>query len=244
MLRSFFGVIGSLLTSIYYIISSKSFLKLFKRNDNNLEDIDFYKILFNYMISFFSYFYSDFCNYTSMIICSKFGLFFSLILLIIYTLFQFKVDLKETILNILLVGTVSLTFFHYCHYILVDEVIFGYYFLYSNIIPLFYLLYKNYFEYKNKINTNFSFYSNIIYTSAAFCWLIYGILYNDYFIKLPLLIETLFGFLLIILNKYCYKINEYDGFGNLNNDNINIEKDSSNNTLEFEDERKKKIENI
>ena len=245
MLKSFFGILGSLLPSIYYIISAKSFLNLFKGNKNNLEEIDFYKVLFNYMISFFSYFYSDFSNYSSMIICSKFGIFFCSILLIIYIAFEFRVDLKDAILNILMISIVSFTYYHYFHYILVDEVIFGYDFVFSNLIPLFYLLYTNYFEFKKRINTSFSYYSNIIYTSTAFCWNFYGFLYNDYYIKLTFLIETLFGILLIILHYYYDKVcNDYAGFGNLNNDNSNnMEKDNGN-ILEFEDERRKKYENI
>ena len=40
-LKNVFGFFGFILTTIYYILTSKSFLKLYKRRNNNLEGIDF-----------------------------------------------------------------------------------------------------------------------------------------------------------------------------------------------------------
>ena len=239
MLKSFFGFLGAVLTSLYYILSSKSFTKLCKVNNNNLEGINFNKILFNYMVAYFSYFYSDFGNFSSMINCNKFSVFFCLILLIIYVLFELRTDFIDAILNILLISITSLTFRHYFRNILVDENIFGYYFLFSNMILLLYILYENYNDYKNKINILFNHYLNILYTSSAFCWLVYGFLYEEFYLKVTFGIETLCGIILIILiiwNKY------YEYFcADYNRKNI---QSMNGNTIEFVEDKRNKYENI
>ena len=239
-LKNIFGFFGSILTSVYFAISSMSFLKLYKRYNNNLEGINFYKVLFNYMISFFSYFYSDFTNYSSMICSSKFGMSFSLPLLIIYSLFEIKIDLMDTILNVLMVGITSFTFRHYFYNILVDINTYGIYFFLGNIIPLFYYIFEKYYEYKNKIDTPLSHHLIIIYTSSAFCWLFYGYLNDDFFMNLTFGIEAFCGSILIFLDNYKEKIfKDYEKFGNYNEDN-----NKSENTIEFEEEKRKKYENI
>ena len=239
-LKNVFGFFGFILTTIYYILTSKSFLKLYKRRNNNLEGIDFYKVLFNYMASFFSYFYSDFSDYSSMVFASKFGIFFSLPLLSIYSLFEMKIDLTDAILNILMIGISSLTFYHYFRYILVDFNTYGVYFTFANIIPLFYYIYEKYNEYKNKIETPLSYYLILIYTSSAFCWFVYGFFNDDTFLNWTFGIETFCGFILILVDNYKEKIfRGYEIFGDFNEDN-----NKSENTIEFEEEKRKKYENI
>ena len=234
MLKIIIGHLGSILTILYYTISAKPFINILKNTNINLERLNFYKILFNYVVSFFSYFYSDFIYYYPMINCSKFGIFFTLIFLTIYVYFQLKVDIADAVLNILMLSICSLSYHYYFFNILVDEAIFGYYFIVANLIQFFYLLYDNYFEYKNRMNTSFSFYSNICYTSSSFCWLIYGYINNDFYIEIPYGIETIFGFILILGNKYFEKIfSEYSGISSLNNDKINNIKNYNENTIEF-----------
>ena len=215
-------------------------MKLYKKRNNRLEGINFYKVLFIYMTSFFSYFYSIFNDFTSMRNVSIFGMFFSLPLLIIYSFFEFKIDFIDTILNILMVGIVSKTFKYYFLNILVDINIFGLYFLFANLIPLFYYIYEKYGEYKNKINTPYSFFLIIIYTSSAFCWLYYGFLIGDFYMNLTFGIEAFCGVILILLANYKEKIFKgYEKFGDFNEDNTKRE-----NTIEFEEEKRKKYENI
>ena len=239
-LKNIFEVLASILTIMYYILTSTSFLKLYKRRNNNLEGINFYKVLFNYMASFFSYFYSDFSVYMSMVNASKFGIFFSLPLLLIYSLLEIKIDLTDAILNILMIGIASLTFFHYFRYILVDFNTYGIYFILANMISLFYYMHEKYYDYKNKIETPLSYYLILIYTSSAFCWFIYGFFNDDIFLNWTFGIETFCGFILILLDNYKGKIfKDYEIFGDFNEDN-----NKSENTIEFEEEKRKKYENI
>lgn len=241
MLRNIFGFLGFISTSVYYILSAKTFLQLYKYTNYNLERVNFYKILFNYMISFFSYYYADFAYFPIMIICNKFGIFFCLILLLIYIYFEFKTDITNAIINLLLISITSITFSHYFYYILVDEDIYGFYFLLGNLIPLLYFLYEIYSEYKNKTNMNFSFYLYIIYTFSAFFWFNYGVLSNDFYIKITFGIETFIGILIFITNYFfgniCFELR---GFIKINSEIINNNK----NTIEFEEDKEKINENI
>ena len=244
MIKNIFGFLGGILNSLYYILSAKSFLKLCNKSNNNLEDINFYKILFNYLASFFSYFYSDYNCYSPLIICSKFGFSFGLILVGIYVLFEYKIDFTDSILNILMISIFSMTYKHYFDNIAIGEYIYGYYFIFSHLISLFYILYENYFEYKNKIHISFSHNLNIIYTLTAFFWLIYGFLNDDYYIIITFGIELLFGSLLIIFNIYYKKICEdYTGIRNVTNENMSSNHNMNGNAIEF-GEDKIKYENI
>ena len=239
-----FGIFGFIFTSIYYILSARSFLKLLKEN-SKLEEINFYKILFNYMISFFNYSYSDFFDYSSIYRCNIFGLYFSLSLIIIYIFFEFKIDLTDSIINILLIGITSFSFFYYFYYILVDADIYGYFLFSANIIGLLNFLYENYYEYKKELNKSFYFYTNIAYTIAAFCWFIYGFLYFDYYIKLIFGVETFCGIFVIIMNNYYDKLfKDYSSIGNAVNKKFNNMPIDGRNNIEFVDEKKEKYENL
>ena len=244
ILINIFSIFGFIFTSIYYTLSGKSFLRLCKENVN-LNEISFYKILFNYMISFFNFFYSDFLCYTSIYACNIYGLFYFLVLLVLYIFFEFRVDLTDSILNILMIGTTSISFSYYFNYILIDEDIYGCYLICTNFVGLLYFIYENYNKYKNGLNNSYSFYMNILYTSAAFCWYILGILYIDFYIKLTFGIEIIFGIIVIIFNK-CYdkKFKDYSSIGNLNEDKIKNMQIASNNNIEFVEEKKLKYENL
>ena len=63
MLKKIAGCIGFILSLLYYIISTYSFFILKSDCSKNFQYVKFYKILFNYTASFFSYFYSDVTNY-------------------------------------------------------------------------------------------------------------------------------------------------------------------------------------
>ena len=245
MIKNIFGFFGSISTGLYYIGTIKTFFKSNKLSLNNFDAINYYKILFNYSASFFSYFYADFNYYSPMIFCNKYSIYFNLFLLLIYLLLELTIDIYDTLLNLLLIGIVSFTYDHYFKNIAVDDVVFGIYYSCSNLITLFCLLYENYFEFKNKIKSNFTFYSNIIYTFSAFSWLVYGILFSDIYMEISFGIETFFGVLLILKNIYYdKKYADYTGFSHANSENINDNQNMDGNTIEFEDNKSKKYENI
>ena len=243
----YFGKSGLYLTMLYYIISTNSFLKIRENTSNKLEHVKFYKILFNYTASFFSYFYADSSFYDEMTDYNLLSLFFNLSFLIIYALFQIKIDIVDAILNILMISITSLTYYHYFYSILVDEFIFGLYFIGANLLVLIHLLYDNYTENKTKSNSFFNFCSNIFFTLAAICWFIYGIYKKDLYMKIIFGIEIFFGIVLILGNKIFSKIfeNNTEGFKDINNEElINNRNLNMNNTIEFEENKPKKYENI
>ena len=243
----YLGRSGLYLTILYYVISTNSFLKINAYTSNNLEHVKFYKILFNYTASFFSYFYADLSFYEEMAYCNFLSFLFNLSFLIVYVIFQIKIDIVDTILNFLMISIASLTYYHYFYEILVDEFIFGLYFIGANLLVLVHLIYDNYRENKMKSYSCFTFCSNIFFTSAAICWFIYGIHKKDYYMKILFGIEIIFGAGLILGNKIISKIcddntvgfKEVDNGKIIDNKNLNI-----NNTIEFEENKSKRYENI
>ena len=141
-----------------------------------------------------------------MIYCNRIAIFLNLAFLIIYILLEIRQDLFDCILNILLIGITSLTFYHYFYEILVDVFIYGLYFILANLLVLIYFLYENYTEIKIKLDSSLTFYFNIIFTLTSFFWLIYGVLYKDNYIKISFGIEFFFGIFLILGKKYLLKI--------------------------------------
>lgn len=247
MLKKIAGCIGFILSLLYYIISTYSFLKLKSDCSKNFQYVKFYKILFNYTASFFNYFYSDVTNYGEMIYCNRIAIFLNLAFLIIYILLEIRQDLLDCILNILLIGITSLTFYHYFYEILVDVFIYGLYFILANLLVLIYFLYENYTEIKIKLDSSLTFYFNIIFTLTSFFWLIYGVLYKDNYIKISFGIEFFFGIFLILGKKYLLKIigESSEGFNDIINDDLNNnQKKDMDNTIEFEEKKTKKYENI
>ena len=241
------GIVGSILTITYYVLSTHSFLKIKSESPNNLEQVKFYKILFNYTASFFGYFFADLNFYEEMSRCNLFAILFNLSFLIVYVFFQIRIDLVDAILNILMIAIASLTYFHYFYEILVDEFIFGLYYMGANSLVLIYFIYDNFTEYKLKSKSRFTFYSNIGFTLAAVCWFIYGIWKKDYYCKIIFGLEILFGSWFIFGHKmfsYLYK-GTSEEFKDITNEDFNNNQNSNmNNTIEFEESKTKKYENI
>lgn len=241
------GKVGLILTITYYVISTHSFLKIKSDSPNNLEQVKFYKILFNYTASFFGYFYADLSFYEEMSECNLLAILFNLSFLIVYVIFQIRIDIVDAILNILMIAIASLTYFHYFYEILVDEFIFGLYYMGANSLVLMHLVYDNYTEYKLKSKSRFTVCSNIFFTLAACCWLIYGILKKDYYMKIIFGIEILFGTWFIFGHKfflYLYKSTSEE-FKDITNEDFNNNQNSNmNNTIEFEESKTKKYENV
>ena len=241
------GKSGLCLTLIYNIISTNSFLKIRAKSPNKLEHVKFYKILFNYTASFFSYFYADLSFYDELSDCNLISIWFNLCFIIIYIIFQIKIDKVDAILNILMISIASLTYFHYFYEILVDELIFGLYFIGANLLPFAHLIYDNYTENKVKSKSFFTFCSNFFFILAAICWLIYGISKKDIYMKILFGFEIFIGFVLILGNKIFGKICEdnIEGFQDVKNEELNDGQNlNMNNTIEFEDNKSKTYENI
>ena len=241
------GKYGLYLTMLYYITSTNSFLKIKANSKNNLEHVKFYKILFNYTASFISYFYADLSYYEEMSYTNLLAILFNLSFLIVYVIFEIKIDIVDTILNILMISITSLTYFHYFYEILVDEFIFGLYFMGSNLLVLIHLVYDNYTGYKTKSNSIFNFLTNIFFTLTAICWFIYAIYKKDFYMKILFGIEIFSGLVLILGNKLFSKIfeNKKEGFKDITNEElINNQNLNMNNTIEFEENKPKKYENI
>ena len=238
MVKNYFGFFFFLLTSIYYIISAYPFLKIFKK-DFNIKEIYFYKILAIYTSSFLNYFYSDFENYTSMIISSKIGVFFYLFLLCIYTIIQLKTDFSDAILNFLMIGTSSYSFYYYFKYILAEETIFGYYFMSVNLISFFCIIIKN-FEFEEANSSYIPFYNEnkIIHFLASFLCLFYGFFYQDFYFKLSFGIQPFSEIILIFVYKFYKRGTKCYNFQNENIKNLD-KKGNKGNAIEFEDEKEK-----
>lgn len=255
MQEKYLGTPACILTIIYYLFPQIPFIKMFKTKFD-IENISIIKIYLNYMISFFWLFYAINIPYKQIIFCSRFGIYSSLISIFIYLFFEFKKDLIDSILNGLILIICSFSFYHYFTYILGFIPSYGRFCMMSNFIAF---LYYAYIIYQVIITNNYvliDYYSCIISLCASFFWYIFGIINEDFYIKIVYGIEALFDLVQILLYKYFSR-----KYNQLNSENINFEikdlkkienteindsKNDDDNTIEIDDNKQNfsKYENL
>ena len=163
-------------------------------------------------------FYAINIPYKQIIFCSRFGIYSSLISIFIYLFFEFKKDLIDSLLDGLILLISSFSFYYYFTYILGFIPVYGRFCMISNFIAF---LYYAYIIYQVIITNNYvliDYYSCIISLSASSFWYIFGIINEDYYIKICYGIEALFDLVQILLYKYLSR-----KYNQLNSENINFE---------------------
>ena len=180
----------------YFDFSNKKF------KYNNFQPI---KIFFNYILTFFWYFFGQIIGYQPIKICNLVGIFIFLFIIFVYLYYELKKDLKNTILDAILVGIFSITFYHYFTYIVSDPNTNG---KFCVAISIIIFLYNNYLIYKTIKNNDPSLvpiYSAIISFISSILWYKYGEINEDIYVKLSFGIESIIDFIQILIFCFCNK---------------------------------------
>jgi hypothetical protein len=213
--ENFFALPACILSIINYSIPDLPLLKIFKKQ-LKIEDISIMRLVSNYIISFFWYFYGDKISYCQIKYASKRGMYLSLAGICIYLFFEIKIDLIDSILNASIILFVSLYFYHYYSYILGHLHIYGQICLIAHLLALLYPIYIIFHVIRNK---NFCFIklrNSIISLAASVLWFIYGIKNKDSIIKVCYGLQALLDLIQIILYKFYQRI-----YHQINSDMIN-----------------------
>lgn len=191
----------------YFDISTKSF---------KLSNIQLNKILFNYVFTFFWYFFGEMLYYDPIKVCNLVGLLTFLFLICLYLFYDFQKEFAHTFINIILVTIFSITFYHYFSYVVIEPKINGQICIGISVISYIYNIYLfiKVIKDSNLLLINIS--TEIISIIASSLWYQYGYMNKDFYIQFCFGIKAIIHLVQIIL--YCSKNKKYQ---KLNSTNIN-----------------------
>ena len=205
------------------------------------------RIVTNYIISFFWYFYADKLSYDHLKLANIIGIYCSIVGICIYLYYEFKIDAFDSILNALIIIFVSLFFYHYYDSILGNLNMFGKIGMIAHLVMLLYPTYLILLTIKNKNYSFIQFNLSIVSFAASFLWLICGTINKDVYIKISYGVQAFLDLIQIILYQYCKKKNPQISSDMINyrlDDMKEIQKEESNNenddnTIEIDDDKQK-----
>lgn len=180
--ENFFAIPASILTIINYSIPDIPLIKIIK-NQLKIEEIPIMRLVTNYVISFFWYFYSDKISYSQNKFANKIGIYCSLAGIGIYLYYEFKINKIDSILNALIILFNSLFFYHYYDFILGNLNMFGKISMIVHLVMLLYPIYLIFLTIKHKDYNYIHFYLSLISLAASIFWFIYGEINKDFYIK-------------------------------------------------------------
>jgi uncharacterized protein with PQ loop repeat len=195
-----------ILSFINYSIPIIPLIKIFKKQ-LKIEDISIMRIVTNYVISFFWYYYADKVSYRQIKYVNIISLFGSLIGICIYLYFEFKIDIFDSILNALMIFFGSLFFYYYYDYILGNLNMYGKICMIAHLIMLLYPVYLILLVIKNKDYSFIQINISIISLAASLMWLIYGKINEDTYIKISYGVQAILDLIQILLYQYCKRKN-------------------------------------
>ena len=244
--ENFFSLPAFIFSIINYSFPDLPLIKIFKKQ-LKIEDISIMRIVTNYIISFFWYFYADKLSYDHLKLANIIGIYCSIVGIFIYLYYEFKIDAFDSILNALIIIFVSLFFYHYYDSILGNLNMFGKIGMIAHLVMLLYPTYLILLTIKNKNYSFIQFNLSIVSFAASFLWLICGTINKDVYIKISYGVQAFLDLIQIILYQYCKKKNPQISSDMINyrlDDMKEIQKEESNNenddnTIEIDDDKQK-----
>lgn len=248
MKDQFFGYPACILTIILYLfqiihyfdISNKAF---------KLNNIQLNKILFNYVFTFFWYFFGEMLYYEPIKVCNLVGLLTFLFLICLFIFYEFKKDMTNTLINIILVTIFTISFYHYFSYVAIEPKINGLICIGISVISYIYNIYLIIKVIKdcNLLLINIS--TEFISIIASILWYQYGYVNKDFYIQFCFGIKAIIHLVQIILyflkNKKYQKLNSKNINNVLDNtDKIKNDTKSINAINDEENETMRKMQNI
>ena len=229
------------LTMAFYLPKIAPFINVLQ-GLKDFEDTPIYYIIITYLNSLFWFLYGDLLFSDQMRLSYMVACIICLISMGIYLIFEIKKNFIDTILNIIIL--VSVSWGIYCYFtidfdndkllgiICIITSLMFYYFPINTIIRVI----------KEKNAKLIHIYNITIYLISVICWFVYGIIDKDYFIAFPFFLGVLISLTQIILyKKYTRKYIGLKMGKNLVTNTIGIENNekseennSINNKVKFE----------
>lgn len=246
--ENFFGIPACILSIIYYSIPDIPLFKVFKKQ-LKIEDISIMRMMTNYIICFFWFYYGDNLAYNQLKFASRIGFYSSLGGIYFYIFYEFKINPFDSILNALVIIFFYLFFHHYYDSILGNLYMFGKIGMYAHLLTVLYPVYLIILAIKNK-NYNFiNFNLSIISFTASLLWLIYGYINNDIYIKISFGVQTVLDLLHILVYQYYKRKNpqissdminyKIDDLKEIQSEEKNDNNDNYDTTIEIDDDKQK-----
>ena len=165
------------------------------------------KIFCNYIFSFFWHYFGDIYYYDPIKITNLIGLYTFLLFILLYLYDEIRKDIKDVILNIIILFLFSFSFYHYFTYIVGDPNIHG---IYSTIFSIIFFIVDNiglYIIIQEDNNNHKIILLIIISFITSLLWYKYGEINNDFYIKLSFGLAAINELIkMAIFLLYYYKI--------------------------------------
>lgn len=179
-----FGWFGTIITLYCYISSSTAFIEIIK-GKINYEDVSGVGVLINYCYSIAWYVYGDMIGSFQLKVCNCLGGVFSLLLLIIYLIYEGKKYLFDSILNAITITLGTLAAFKLLNVTIHDREIVGKICVVASM-TIFYLPIQDILRLMDDDNYNpLSIITIITSLIGYICWIIYGLILSNYYIAIP-----------------------------------------------------------
>ena len=186
-------LIGSIFTLSFNSSFIFNFIKLFK-SQINLIDIPILAIFLSYLNSVIWFIYSKYILHDIMKNIYLINIIISLTFIILFLICQYKKDKTDTILNILLIISITLSINKFLTKTLNDEDKIKFCCCYSIIALCFGILFNIFRAIRITSNTILNIYNGICLILVCGCHLFYGIFYKEIFFIISNFCGMVFGF--------------------------------------------------
>ena len=200
------GWIATVLSIYFYINLIIPFIKVFKKK-LKYEDTPIISIIINYVNCLCWFVYGDMIYSHPIKYCHLIGGIICLIFISIYLIYETRKYLLDSILNALIIFSVSRATYRVFTMIIEDDLIIGKVCIGTSCICILceiLLIFKACTKKNYKL---INIYNIWIYIASKTLWIIYGIIICDYYVHIPNIIGIGIDILQIVL--YCYYKKKY-----------------------------------
>ena len=219
-IEEIFGWVATSLTMCFFISPIIPFINVM-RGKLNYEDTPIIIVSASYVNCFCWYIYGNMIKSDQVRLCNMVGAISSLILILIYLIFEIRKFVLDSILNALITITSSYALYNTLTFLIDDQSIIGKICNCTSIIVFLSPIQLIYRVIREKIYFLIPIYTAYVSFVTSSCWVIYGISFKNMYIVFP----NTFGIVLAIVQiivYFNYK-NKFPNFGDKDNSTIGIE---------------------
>lgn len=245
-------LLGSCLSVIFTFSFLLSFFKVFK-HQIKYTHAPILVISFGYIDNLVWYYYSDLIFHDYMKKVHNFNYYAYIVIMLIYIRYEFKEDKIDSILNILIIITVSWAIKKLMADILTDEDKAKYCCAFSYLSLLVTILEWIIRAYKQKNLNILNIFSASCLMCISVCWIVFGLIYEELFFFIPNIIGLIisciyFGIWFYLRKKYRnyiqedFKDIEEDDNNSNENREVNVENENRNSNIRNENSEERESE--
>ena len=219
-IEEIFGWVATSLTMCFFISPIIPFINVM-RGKLNYEDTPIIIVSASYVNCFCWYIYGNMIKSDQVRLCNMVGAISSLILILIYLIFEIRKFVLDSILNALITITSSYALYNTLTFLIDDQSIIGKICNCTSIIVFLSPIQLIYRVIREKIYFLIPIYTAYVSFVSSSCWVIYGISFKNMYIVFP----NTFGIVLAIVQiivYFNYK-NKFPNFWDKDNSTIGIE---------------------